>query len=524
MAITRTSPRDSAATRAATRLPAVRSRAWRAAPLALAAAAIAVGLPPRALAQQTVAPDLFGQPPGVPEAPSGTPPRYGTPEQRSQRRALTLLPSITVEETYTDNVRLEPDSSRKSDFVTQLIPSLRISERGTRTSLAGFISAPIQFYAKGNGYDRVVPDVELAGSVEAVERFFFVDASVHVAKDYFSPFGVRSVSSINQPGNQYTSQSYSISPYVRRTYGNLQYEVRDNNTWTNLSNAPISLSGAYTNQLLANVTRAAIPLGWALDYERTDVKFTGQQSQITELGRGRGIWRPDSRYELSASLGYENNRYPLTDYSNVTYGVSGRWRPTERTRLDAGWEHRFFGSSYQFSLDHRTPLTVWNLSAVRRVTSFPQQLAALPAGAFVPLLLDSLFASRIPDPIQRADFVLNFMRDRGLPVVLGGPLNLYNQQIFLEERAAGRVGLIGAQNSVFLSVWRLRTEPISAGGVPLPPDLGALNNNTQTGADVSWTHNISGSLVLSTHVNYYRTARRTTRFPRQRSKLPSSPC
>ena len=46
------------------------------------------------------------------------------------------------------------------------------------------------------------------------------------------------------------------------------------------------------------------------------------------------------------SGGYEDNRYSVTDYSGAIYGAGLQWKPTERTSLDAKWEHRFFGSSY----------------------------------------------------------------------------------------------------------------------------------------------------------------------------------
>ena len=87
-------------------------------------------------------------------------------------------------------------------------------------------------------------------------------------------------------------------------------------------------------------------------------------------------------------------------YRGYIYGVGIEWRPTERTNVVANWEHRFFGASYLFSFDHRTPLSVWSVSASRNITSYPQQLASLPAGN-VQGILNQLFLSRIPDPTLR---------------------------------------------------------------------------------------------------------------------------
>ncbi len=90
-------------------------------------------------------------------------------------------------------------------------------------------------------------------------------------------------------------------------------------------------------------------------------------------------------------------------------------------RSKRSWEHRFFGNSYLVAMDHRTPMTVWSLRASRDVTSFPEQLATLPAGGIVPLMLNELLRTRMPDPVQRAAAVAEFIRSQGLPLVLGEP-------------------------------------------------------------------------------------------------------
>ena len=101
------------------------------------------------------------------------------------------------------------------------------------------------------------------------------------------------------------------------------------------------------------------------------------------------------------------------------------------------WEHRFFGASYLVSFDHRRPLSVWSFRASRDITSYPQQLANLSAGGDVNGLLNTLFASRVPDPAARQTFVDQFIRQRGLPPTLAGPISLFSQQVTLEESARG---------------------------------------------------------------------------------------
>ncbi len=219
-----------------------------------------------------------------------------------------------------------------------------------------------------------------------------------------------------------------------------------------------------------------------------------QRTNVARVGP-RYAWDPVTRF--SAHVGYEDNRYPLSDYAGAVYGVGIEWQPTERTKVVANWEHRFFGSSYLFTFDHRTPLSVWNVSASRLISSYPQQLGTLAAGGSVPALLDQLFVSRIPDPTQRQQAVNNFIDSRGLPSELSSPVNVYTQQITLNQNLSATMGLLGSRNSLFVTVYRYDTQPISGSGVILPPVFGFGNDNTQLGVNVVWSHNLTPLTVLN---------------------------
>ncbi len=165
--------------------------------------------------------------------------------------------------------------------------------------------------------------------------------------------------------------------------------------------------------------------------------------------------------------------------------------------MEANWEHRFFGSSYLLNFTHRTALTVWNVNASRNITSYPQQLAVLPAGSDVQSLLNQLFFSSVADPVQRQAFIDQFARNRGLSGVLSSPVNLYSQQITLLQQVTASVGLIGARNSVFLAVFHSRRQPVSAVDTELTGFLAAQSNNTQNGGSAIWTHTLTPRLTFA---------------------------
>jgi len=417
-------------------------------------------------------------------------------------------PSLRIDETLTNNVNLEPHDVRRGDLVTGLTPSLRIVETGAHTSLSGFISLPALLYARtGSENDRVDPYVNLLGKWEMVDRLLFVEGSVYVTQQYLSPFGARPQDLTTATENRFTNQTYRISPYIKGDTSDYSYELRDNNIWTK-GDANV-VNGAYTNELIGTFQRDPRPLGWAVDIDRSVTKFQDQSEQSLALGRVRGLYQFDPQARMSVTAGYEHNDLLLESKSNPIYGLGVRWRPTELSNVDVSWEHRFFGASYDVAFENRTPLSVWNLRASRNVTTYPQQLATLPAGGDVAGILNQLFLSRVPDPAARQTLINQYIADRGLPQFLNGPVNLYTQQVTLQESFIATMGLLGARNSVFLTAYRLRQAPITGSGNTVPDPLAGLTDNTQYGTSVVWTHALTPVMTLTGAVDLLRTVDNT---------------
>ncbi len=423
----------------------------------------------------------------------------GTQSPDQNLQAWRFEPSVAILETFTNNVNLSPSATQQSDLVTQITPQLAISGKGPRARLDGVIAAPILVYVHtGAENNQVYPSVNLLGSVDAIEKFVYVEGAVNVTQQYFNPFGAHPHDLANATQNRYTSASYRVTPYIKGTTpGGLTYDLRDNNIWTNLSGAPIDTSNSYDNQVIGHVESPVTPTGWSVDYSRDDTRFTDQRPTVMELARASLLYQFDPQLRLNIGAGYENNDFPFAQYNGSIYGAGFHWNPTQRTDVVGNWEHRFFGSSYLFTFEHRTPLSAIKVQASRNTTSYPQQFLSLQATGNVPGLLDFLLQSRIPDPLERLNTINQILLDRGLPNVLTGPVNLYTQQTYLLENASVTYGVLGARNNIYLTGFYQRTEPISGAGSTLPGILTGGNNNTQTGASIAWTHNLTAMMTLN---------------------------
>ncbi|MGH8682535.1 MAG: TIGR03016 family PEP-CTERM system-associated outer membrane protein [Burkholderiales bacterium] len=437
----------------------------------------------------------------------------------------TVTPAIAVRETYTTNANLAPSGREEWSFITDLTPSIGFNGVGARARLSGDVAVQLQQYLGERDEGNIYPRVNLLGSVEAIERFFFVEGAISISQRYLSPFAPQPQGNIGDTNNRYDSYAYRVSPYIKGTFaGEGSYLLRNDSIWSSLGNTPSNvpgLSSSFVNRWTGSAespARRTFSLGAEL--YSTYTKFTNQEALTSDLVQGLLHWRPDPQVHLYAIGGYEQNNYTVTESSDITYGGGGEWRPTERTEVAGRYEHRFFGDSYLASVTHRNPFSAINLNASRNISTYPQQLFGLPAGGDVAALVDAAFTTRIPDPVERAQAVQTFLNQSGLPAVLQSPLNYYTQQILLIQQANATFTLLGVRNSLAFTVYNRKTEPIAgASGLVLPPEFAVQNNNTQTGGSIAFNHRLTPLTSLTaTATRYYTeaiaplTARSTTNY------------
>ncbi len=450
--------------------------------------------------------------PGGPAAPSLSP---GAPQPSPWTASVILL------ETVTDNVNLVPSNAADGGAVTEITPSLGINHHANRTNLVGTIQLPVVIYApSGVASDRVYPSVNLLGDVALVKNLLFVEGAVNITQQFFSPFGAQPASLTNPSQNRYRSDLYRVSPYIKGvTQANTNYELRNDNVWTNLSGAPINANNSYYTTWTGTASNVQTTLGWQASFNYTDVNFNNQRPVTTQVYRISPMYNVNPHLRLLATGGYEENRGAVTSSNDAIYGVGFAWHPSATTNITGDWEQRFFGSSYRFAFDHSTPLSAWSVRVSRAITTYPQQIATVPGNVNIASFLNNLFVLRIPDPAERQAAIDQFIRDRGLPTSLANPLSLYSEQILLAQSASASATLIGARNTVFTTIYYVKSQPISASGVVLPPLLSTGNDNTQTGAAIVWTHQVTPSIVMLASVDGSQTEENASSNARTRQGL-----
>ena len=425
-----------------------------------------------------------------------------------------VTPSVSVRETYTNNANLAPSGQEQSSFVTSATAAVGVSGVGARAQLNG--SAAVQGvlyagdYSTNNSSNSFFVNANLLGRVEAVEKFFFIEGAVNVSQQYLNPFGPQPASNIGVTNNRYTAAGFRVSPYIRGVFaGGATYLLRYDAIWSNLGNnqALPGATSSYAQRWTGRIDSPIRTFGWSLDAAANNTKFSNQSTAVTnEIVRGYLNYRPDPQLLLYGIGGYEWNNYYLTQSSDIVYGAGGEWRPTERTNVRGNWQHRFFGSEYLAAVTHRNPYTAFDVNASQNISTYPQQLFAAPAGGDVAALVNAALTTRIPDPVQRAEAVQTFLQTSGLPATLQSPLNYYIQQVFLYEQQTATFTLLGVRNSTAFTLYNRKQEVISGGtGAALPAPFGALNNNTQRGGAITFSHRLTPLTDMNATATRYQT-------------------
>jgi len=450
-------------------------------------------------------------------------------------QSLKVSASASATETYTSNVNYSAQGQAEGDFATSFSAGLNVSGGG-RFKLNGGIGATAVFYAKHPENDSIAltPNVNLAGTVEAIENFAYVDVAVNINPSFLSPFGPQPSDLANATNNRYISQTYVVSPHIKgRIPGsNISYQLRDDNYWTTSSQFggnSAHVPATYGNGLSGSMNSPASPWGWTLEYSLfyyengfNSVAVAGQSGTTANKTQAIRLILPyqiDPQLQIAPRIGYESNTIgvpgprDVIDSQGTIYGIGGQWNPTDRTKIEGFWEHRFFGASYSAQFSHRLPNAAISANFSRGLSSYPQLALAIPAGATVSQFLNAAFATRIPDPAERALAVEQFLASTGLPPTLASPVNFYGATLSLQQSATVSLVLIGVRNSVTFGLFHVTSEAISGTGAVLPPALQFGQNNTQTGGGISYSHSLSGNTNFGASANYSWTTSNNTEGP-----------
>jgi uncharacterized protein (PEP-CTERM system associated) len=425
-----------------------------------------------------------------------------------------VTPRLTVRETYTDNVLLQPKEQARSQFVTEASPGLAVAHTGPRLELTGAYSKQFYKYADedvggANGANNSQQQLTASMHAKLLEESLFLDSSASISQQGTSAFGpVPTASNGYAPGLTNEVKVYRISPYLVQRFGSVaRAEVRYSRDRVSTDNVNFGTSNSDTLTVNLASGQSARQLGWGLYYSRQNVSDTLAQGSSSENLSLSGQYRYSNQLSLSVNAGYD--KYDYNSLGGRTKGkswsVGGVWRPSERTSVQGSLGKRYFGDSYSLVAMHRTRASVWSVNYSDAVTTTRSQFT-LPSAVDTFNLIDQMFQSAIPDAAARRQAVLAYIQQAGLPPSLANSINYLSNRYMLQKQFQASAAFNSPRASLILTLFDSRRTGLSLVDVDaglLGSSTNALNDNThQTGGTATYNWRLSPRSSINFGLNY----------------------
>jgi uncharacterized protein (PEP-CTERM system associated) len=410
-----------------------------------------------------------------------------------------VTPAVDLRETYTDNVRLESSESARSQFITDLAPSLSIASDGPRLKLHAAFATHLYAYSDDRieGTNRSQRQLAADAKAKLIEDLLFFDGSASIGQQSISAFGPQVNNNGYSSTNRTEVSTWRVSPYLAHRFGSaataeLRY-VRDS---VKSGDRGLGDSTGDTVSLSIASGPAFRTVGWGLQYSRQDLDDSFARKSRAETASASLRFRISEALSLNANGGYDKYDYEALGGKTAgkSYSLGFTWSPSLRTSIQASAGKRYFGSSYSLIASHRSRSTVWSVNYNDAVTTTRSQFL-LPATVDTAALLDNLFRANYPDPLARQQAVDAYLRATGLPSSLANNINYFSNRFILQKQLQAAAAFNTAKTTTIFSLNGMKRNALStqqSDSALLGSSLSTLNDNTRQ---------FGGSAVLNYRIN-----------------------
>lgn len=412
------------------------------------------------------------------------------------KRSFSVVPRLSVTETFTDNVSLT-STGRRAEQITDISPGLLISGDSGQVKVYFDYSLHETLYAKNSSGRRSQNVLNTSGTVVAVENWAYLDFGGNISQQAISAFGTQSPSNLSINPNVAETRSFRLSPYLRGRLSTFaDYEARYSLT-ANRS-ASVQASDVTTGEAVVklNGRSPSGSLGWAVDASRQNIDYSAGRSTQADRVNATLTYPVNPQLNFSVTGGQEANNFTTVDRkSSFTSGFGINWIPWDSTKLSAFRQNRSFGESHTISFEHRTPRTVWRFSDSKDISVTPSGNGLTGLGSTYDLYF-SQFASIEPDPILRAALVNNFLQANAINPNTSVVSGFLTSAASLQRRQDISFALLGLRDTVTVIANRSEGSRLDSVAVA-NDDLANSGSVRQNGISVSYAHRLTPDASLN---------------------------
>ncbi len=371
-----------------------------------------------------------------------------------------VTPSITVAETYTDNVDLDA-TVQQSDFVTNVTPQIVVSGVGARLNTLVSYSANY-FYYPGDDNDKhdLRHNLQANLNSELVRELFFIDSTASINQRFLDRRRAISANNVSRTLNRRTVQAYSFSPYLAHAFGTwataqLRYDLRHVRQSADVSQttADTFFGNSLSHQGIFSVSSGPrfTRLNWtaSVNYRTEEREITNDFESTT--ARVDFSYQVNRMLALLGSAGYQDRETGSSfgQFDGLIWDAGFRLTPGPRSSLSFRYGNQFDGNTFSvnalYKITAKNTITLVYSDTLRTF----QSLAFEEAGGtgFVPTE-DSGFISGDLARRKRWTLGVNGVRGRTTYGINGFYLkNRSENSVLDEKRWGGGISLSRALNT-----------------------------------------------------------------------------
>jgi uncharacterized protein (PEP-CTERM system associated) len=375
----------------------------------------------------------------------------------------TFAPAVEASETYTDNVKLQPQASAKSDFVTEVTPSISIIGAGPNLKLKSYFALQDINYANQNASSTLLKQLNVDANVRLIDNLLYFDGASAISQQNISAFGPQPVNNTNGSANQTSVRTTHISPYLSRNFDNFaKSELRYAHDSVASDSGQLSSTQTDTISFKTDSGSAFRIMSWGVQYNDQIIHYPASDNVELQSVSGNLGYLIMPRFKLTASAGYDHNDYAALGGTSKGYSwtTGFDWTVSRRTSLSATVGRHYYGNSASLSAATRSRFANWLLSYNEAVTTTPSQFT-LPGSVDTASYLEQLLSGTITDPVARAQAVNNLIQSGALPATLANSVNYFTNTTFLQKQLQASVLLNSPKSTLLLSLFNTQREPLS---------------------------------------------------------------
>ncbi|GAB4257838.1 MAG: hypothetical protein Kow0065_07310 [Methylomicrobium sp.] len=317
---------------------------------------------------------------------------------------INVRPTVSLQEIYSDNIKLAPKGSEESAWVTSITPGLFINGQSSRYRLNMGYRLQGIYNAGGDSGIDLNNQLQFNSNYVISPGRFYVDSRSSISQQNTSNTRILSDNFVGDNSNTSTVSTFGISPSWTPRFGSYAFGIaRATYDRVSSSQGQLSDTDSFSQNVALNSGRYFSKVGWRLSFNNRINKNSSGEDITFQDSNALIRYNLNRKFSLVAQGGHSSNDFrSTTDFNNngFYYNFGGQWRPSQRFSVSAGYGNNSYvtvyfspfqrlqasvtyrnndvgtntGDVWQGNLRYVTPRSVWSVTYNEDTTTVQQVL------------------------------------------------------------------------------------------------------------------------------------------------------